>query len=759
MANPARRDFSLALMATYDFQLRVIRRSQGHSATHEAAYITAGRILDERTKQVHDFSRKPGVLACEIIGPADMKVESFANALELGEKRSNSVTARTIRVALPEELCDQACWKSLRRLSSWLWENFSLASLLAQHAPPTDPWSSGRNKHGHLLLATRTMDVDGHVGAKVREWDVKGTSHLIVRMLRELWARILNQALELNGFNARVDHRSLQDRGSERLARRYLSRAEYIAFKMGRLSNSRYVLENQSIDAHNHLQENITKLEGKIEYVRDQIRQRAARAIERAQRTIRAASHGIARAIGTLGVAQCTVEQYYRRECRRPATDRESVDQTFGRAPDQLPDERGGSHRRSFGRDEQPCADAGNRSADAGVRLADQPIERHASRQGESAETPTNQGEISWSSLCVQAEAVVNLPGFFHKRGWRVEPVHDTQEQRALMNRSTGQRVVVYRDFDSGRWHWLTPDDRKTGGIIEAAREFFAMDSLAALRAELQELFDYPPAPVPFPMLGWNLSPLGFRGRAHMAEAMLLSQNTIAAFADTLCEDADGNVVALHNQTESGEIDGHDGQGFVDNSDEGSVEQRGFWHSSLSHLQNATYILVAPSLRDALIAWQALDDHTLQAQSILISTTGGISEAGREKLKRLVRHVCAAQRMRGRRDEVTLVDLTATGEGRTANQSESLTSLAEMLEVGYLQFAPADGSDWARNTPKSSVSDISKLSEQDEIWQTHENKPVVAADTDVQESDQDICGSDDNRQDDGVPPHRPRHSR
>ena len=137
-------------MATDDFQMGVIRRTLGHSAVREAAYITPQRLVDERIGRTHNIRRKMGVLGHKIIGPVHMDAEWFANSLEAAENRCNSVTARTVQVALPRELSDQGCWEALHRLGTYFWEEFSIGALIAEHAPPTDPWSSGRNPHGHL---------------------------------------------------------------------------------------------------------------------------------------------------------------------------------------------------------------------------------------------------------------------------------------------------------------------------------------------------------------------------------------------------------------------------------------------------------------------------------------------------------------------------------------------------------------------------------------------------------------------------------
>ena len=49
-------------MAIYHFSAQVISRSQGRSSVAAAAYRSSEKLLDERTNEVHDFTRKSDVL-------------------------------------------------------------------------------------------------------------------------------------------------------------------------------------------------------------------------------------------------------------------------------------------------------------------------------------------------------------------------------------------------------------------------------------------------------------------------------------------------------------------------------------------------------------------------------------------------------------------------------------------------------------------------------------------------------------------------
>ncbi|MCP4140320.1 MAG: MobA/MobL family protein, partial [Chloroflexi bacterium] len=49
-------------MADYRFSAQAISRGKGQSSVASAAYRSASRMVDERTGEIHDYTRKSGVL-------------------------------------------------------------------------------------------------------------------------------------------------------------------------------------------------------------------------------------------------------------------------------------------------------------------------------------------------------------------------------------------------------------------------------------------------------------------------------------------------------------------------------------------------------------------------------------------------------------------------------------------------------------------------------------------------------------------------
>ena len=96
-------------MAIFHLSVKNISRGAGRSVTAAAAYRSASRIVDERTGQVHNYRRKQGVHATEILTPSVAPLwmrdrAALWNAVEQSEKRKDARLAREVDIALPAEL-------------------------------------------------------------------------------------------------------------------------------------------------------------------------------------------------------------------------------------------------------------------------------------------------------------------------------------------------------------------------------------------------------------------------------------------------------------------------------------------------------------------------------------------------------------------------------------------------------------------------------------------------------------------------------
>jgi len=185
----------------------VISRSKGRSATAASAYRTAEVIKDHRTGEVHDYTRKSGVLHTEIIAPDNAPAwahdrSSLWNAVEDAERRKDAQVAREVRVALPSELSTE---QNADLVRAFVQEQFVARGMIADvalHAPGRE--GDQRNHHAHIMLTTREIGPEGF-GAKERDWNAKD---LLVDW-RQSWAEHVNDTLERCDIHERVDHRTL----------------------------------------------------------------------------------------------------------------------------------------------------------------------------------------------------------------------------------------------------------------------------------------------------------------------------------------------------------------------------------------------------------------------------------------------------------------------------------------------------------------------------------------------------------------------
>src|SRR5580700_9173185 len=201
-------------MAIYRLEAKIISRGNGHSAVAAAAYRTGTKIRDERAGRVHDYSsRTKGVVETVILRPENSpewtaQTASLWNAVEQGEKRKDAQLSREFILAVPKELSSK---EQFECAVGWAQAELVSKGMIAEvslHNP-----KSGKNPHVHILATMRTLDGDKFSAKKPREWNEKAQLH----DWRESWCKAENDALEKAGRPERVDHRSLKDRGIDRI--------------------------------------------------------------------------------------------------------------------------------------------------------------------------------------------------------------------------------------------------------------------------------------------------------------------------------------------------------------------------------------------------------------------------------------------------------------------------------------------------------------------------------------------------------------
>ena len=201
-------------LAIYHLHASVISRSTGKSAVASIAYRSGERLTDERLGQTFDYRRKSGVLDTGIEAPDNspgwVKDRSTLwNEVEKAETRTNSRTAREVRIALPDEL-DLVKQKAI--VQDFVKRNFVEKGMIADwaiHRP--SEYGDTRNTHAHIVLTTREISEKGFT-KKNREWDKVES----LNSWREDWSKTVNKTLEIEGVSAKIDHRTLKAQGIDR---------------------------------------------------------------------------------------------------------------------------------------------------------------------------------------------------------------------------------------------------------------------------------------------------------------------------------------------------------------------------------------------------------------------------------------------------------------------------------------------------------------------------------------------------------------
>lgn len=224
-------------MAIYHFHLQTISRGKRRSAVAAAAYRSASKLVDtrqprtrrgraardreERTNRIHDYRAKMGVIKNLILLPPGapweyMDRSTLWNMAEAAERQVRAVVAREIDMALPWELSLEEQSACAREFGEWLVGRYGVAVDIAHHLPSTKDGHDQRNYHAHIMFTSREVDEEGF-GKKTRILDTRPSGPREVEAMRQAWQDIVNLRLEKNGLDVRIDCRTLDEQGIERI--------------------------------------------------------------------------------------------------------------------------------------------------------------------------------------------------------------------------------------------------------------------------------------------------------------------------------------------------------------------------------------------------------------------------------------------------------------------------------------------------------------------------------------------------------------
>lgn len=204
-------------MAIYHFSAKTVSRAEGRSSVAAASYRSAERIVDERTGEIHDYTRKGGVVDGGVVlpGGGTLTRSDLWNAVEAKHKRGDALVAREFELALPHELSADQRESLVGVYARELADKYGVAVDWNIHSPDRDKL----NHHAHVMLTACYVSAEGVMGKKCVELDPIHCARAKIlnpmEVQRARWQDLCNAALERAGQAARIDHRTLEAQGIE----------------------------------------------------------------------------------------------------------------------------------------------------------------------------------------------------------------------------------------------------------------------------------------------------------------------------------------------------------------------------------------------------------------------------------------------------------------------------------------------------------------------------------------------------------------
>lgn len=244
-------------MAIYHLSVKVISRNKGRSAVGASAYRAGEKIKNEYDGITHNYSKRNDVIYKQILLPNNApseykKREVLWNEVEKAEKRINSRTAREIEVALPIELSQE---QQIQLVQKYVTNNFINSGMCADICIH----NKDNNPHAHIMLTTREVNENGFT-IKNRDWDKKEN----IEIWRKNWADEINIFLSQNNIDEKIDHRSFERQGVEKLPTKHLGSYQNKLKKQGILTDKQ--IYNNEVKGINIKIEIINK---KIDYLQN----------------------------------------------------------------------------------------------------------------------------------------------------------------------------------------------------------------------------------------------------------------------------------------------------------------------------------------------------------------------------------------------------------------------------------------------------------------------------------------------------------
>lgn len=298
-------------MAIYHCSAKVISRNKGRTAVGASAYRSGEKITNEYDGITHDYTRKTGVVYSEVMlcenAPEKFKDRKVLwNEVEKIEKSKDSQLSREIEVALPKELNRSEQIKLIREYTRDNFVNKGMCADINIHD------KNDGNPHAHIMVTMRAIKENGSWNSKQEklyllrkegEKDIYANSTLakqkiesegynkvksgkryktksvdltdwntkeFLQSFRKDWEVKINEKLKEKGIEERVDCRSYEERGIEKIPTIHEGYTARQMQKKGKESDR--VKINEDIKLANKKIEKLNEYENRLEEYKNQIK-------------------------------------------------------------------------------------------------------------------------------------------------------------------------------------------------------------------------------------------------------------------------------------------------------------------------------------------------------------------------------------------------------------------------------------------------------------------------------------------------------
>ncbi len=220
-------------MAIFHYSAQLISKGAGRSAVCAAAYRHGATMKVDAEDKTVSYTHKDEVVMTGVELPTDapdwiksalagasnphQQSEYVWNVVEAFEKRHDAQFAREVEAALPVELSEKQNIELIKKLAKSFTDKGMIADW-AYHGKEGNP-------HVHMMLTLRPL-VENGFGAKAKRVLNDDGKHIgnvpfaagfkdgkELKERRAEWAEMCNSALQEQGYNSKIDHRSHAERG------------------------------------------------------------------------------------------------------------------------------------------------------------------------------------------------------------------------------------------------------------------------------------------------------------------------------------------------------------------------------------------------------------------------------------------------------------------------------------------------------------------------------------------------------------------